>query len=213
MSHLIVRCLSLLLSLSYALPHTQNVSAFDKRAVIYTPTDWKLPKDMDIELKITIMKPQANEGFWLNSCGRWGGYVSFDRMVGVNWKCYQDTEVLGGKPGGPGPCRVFPDKVKGNREAGLWPGKAVNCILFSDEQCRYSKMEDGKLVRMPSVVLQPPGIDALEVGWWKDNSGFKDGGGHNTGPKAYQCYIRGKGNVGLGNTDASQGFAGLGAGY
>lgn len=134
--------------------------------VVYTPTDWKMPK-LDWKMEYTVLKPADDAKTTFSFCVRKGGTMLGKTQVEVKEKCSTYTNVMrevaeGG--GAMGRCVPFGGMTDGSSRSGYWVSKDINCVLYYDYWCRT---EVGG-VTQPSVVLQAPGIDDLSHGWWQE---------------------------------------------
>lgn len=183
--------------------------------VIYTPKDWKMPEMADGPMQYTT-RPQTGKKSTVAYGGRSGGTWHISGQRGVDETCWTLDDVLGMPAKAVGSCLKLPDEVKYNPRSGFRPSPDVNCIMFLDEECRYTT-RSAPYNTMPSVVLQPPGIDELSMGWWQKSSGLflkyynNDNKKQVVGPAALQCFPIGNGNIGLGK--GVETYAGLGKGY
>ena len=191
-------------------------------------------------MKPIKMIPRDNERTVLNHCGRWGG-TNENGWVNVKWTCYQDKDVFSTDPatkpegvkiwpntavsGSAGPCMAPGNRAYGNERAGWWPGKDIECILFYDDQCRFAYTDKKGIYwsESPAVVLQFPGLDFLEEGWWQNKTANKlwankpwstaEGGSYASGPFSYQCNwkkVTGQGRYeGLGGAGGDTKYVGL----
>lgn len=175
-------------------------------ATIFTPTDWRLPA-LDFTPMGDIFIPKPDRRTTLNISWRQGGKIDHvgkkERNVASGARYYK--HVMGDPPNyssASGPCIHFEKYTHGSNRTGFWCSQDINCVLFYDDNCQYRINEK----QMPSVVLQPPGIDHLNYGWWQEKSGlFMDYkvDGFVPGPKSARCQWRQGSQKGM-NMDAAK---------